>query len=83
MVSFRALRQTKLVIRFWIASFVWFKRKKLCFVARLCRIFKTKIVMSQSTFDNNQIYLDLIHIKSLLAISRMERDFVSSKVDSK
>jgi len=34
-------------------------------------------------FDNNQIYLDLIHIKSLLAISRMERDFVSSKVDSK
>jgi len=79
MVSFRALRQRT---RFWIASLLCFKRKKLCFVARLGCIFETKIVMSQTLFDNNQIYLDLIHIKSLLAISHMERDFVSSKVES-
>ena len=48
MVSFRALRQTRLVIRFWIASLVCFKRKKICFVARLCCMFKIKIVMSQN-----------------------------------
>ena len=47
MVSFRALRQTRLVIRFWITSLVWFKREKLCFVARLYCMFKVKIVMSQ------------------------------------
>jgi len=47
MVSFRALRQKRQVIRFWIACLFCFKRKKLCFVARLCCMFKTKVVMSQ------------------------------------
>ena len=31
MVSFRALKQTRLVIQNWIASLVCFKWKKLCF----------------------------------------------------
>lgn len=48
MVNFRALRQMAPVIRFWIAEAIRFKRKKLCFVARLCYMFKVKIVMSQT-----------------------------------
>jgi len=36
MVNFRALRQIGTVIRFWITIPIWFKRKKLCFAARLC-----------------------------------------------
>jgi len=74
MVSFRALRQIPLVIRFWIAGGICFKRKKLCFVARLCRMFKVKIVMSQPPFFYaaafSLIKIVLLYLKSGIALNQ-------------
>ena len=66
MVNFRALRQIWTVIRFWITVHICFKRKKLCLVARLCCIFKTKVVISQ---------LILFILLKLPAVSRAEKYF--------
>ncbi|GEO64582.1 hypothetical protein LNA01_17650 [Companilactobacillus nantensis] len=51
MVSFRALRQIRAVIRFWIAALIWFKRKKLCFVPRLCCTFNGKTSFVPFSFN--------------------------------
>ena len=52
MVSFQALKQTAPAIQNRITGAVCFKRKKPCFAAHLCCIFKTKIVMLQPFFEH-------------------------------
>jgi len=64
MVNFRALRQIWTVIRFWITVHISFKRKKLCFVARLCRIcFEKNLEILQSNiiiFDKMESKFEVI-----------------------
>ncbi len=68
MFNFRALRQIGTVIRFWITVPIWFKRKKLCLVARLrCMFNEYDSYVPNFSFEFQIFYLFKLSISLIKA----------------